>query len=434
MPQGETCDKRRPHYMLDPKYLRKYIEEIAEKLKRRGYQLDVEQIKRLEEQRKTLQVETQTLQNRGNQIAKSIGLVKSKNEDISVLSEQARSIKIQREIYEKQLKGVQQQLEAIYLTIPNIPHHTVPVGVDETDNQVIRQGSGIPVFDFLVKDHVDLGQADMDFEAAGKISGARFVVLHGKLARLQRALIQFMLAVHTQEHGYEELYVPYIVNSTSLRNTGQLPKFSDEQFALKGDQNFYLIPTAEVPVTNLARDVIFSPDALPKKYVTHTPCFRSESGSYGKDTRGMIRQHQFEKVELVRFVKPEDSFLALETITKEAEAILQKLKLPYRVVSLCTGDLGFSAAKTYDLEVWLPSQKTYREISSCSNFEDFQARRLQARWRNPKTDTIELIHTLNGSGLAVGRTLVAIMENYQNAEGKIRIPDVLQAYIQEDFI
>jgi len=446
----ESSEQRRPkiqvrrvyteftlmHSMLDPKYLRSHSEKIAAQLKSRGYLLDVEQIKHLEEQRKMLQIKTQSLQNESNQMAKCIGLAKGKHEDLSPLLEQAKDIKSQCEIYEKQLKENQQQLEAIYLTIPNIPHCTVPIGRDETDNQVIRQWGNIPIFDFVVKDHIALGEqnAAMDFEAAVKISGARFVVLHGKLARLQRALIQFMLAVHTQAHGYEELYVPYIVNSTSLTNTGQLPKFSNEQFALVGDQHFYLIPTAEVPVTNLARDVIFSADTLPKKYVTHTPCFRSEAGSYGKDTRGMIRQHQFEKVELVRFEKPEDSWLALETITNEAEVILQKLVLPYRVVALCTGDLGFSAAKTYDLEVWLPGQNAYREISSCSHFENFQARRLQARWRNPKTNAIEFIHTLNGSGLAVGRTLVAIMENYQNAAGKIRIPEVLKTYIQEDFI
>ena len=423
--------------MLDPKLLRSHIEEIAEKLKPRGYQLDIEQIKQLEEQRKALQMHTQELQSRSNQSAKAFGLAKAKGEAVAVISEEAKTIKGQREVCERQLRDVKEQLEAIYLTIPNLPHATVPVGKDETQNQTVRQWGEVPSFKFTPKDHVDLGQQSggMDFEAAGKISGARFVVLYGKLAKLQRALIQFMLDVHTKEHGYEELYVPYIVNSTSLIGTGQLPKFAEEQFALKGEQNFYLIPTAEVPVTNLARDVIFSADKLPKKYVTHTPCFRSEAGSYGKDTRGMIRQHQFEKVELIRFVKPEDSYSALEELTREAESILQKLKLPYRVVSLCTGDLGFTSAKTYDLEVWLPSQKTYREISSCSNFEAFQARRLQARWRNANNaNAIELIHTLNGSGLAVGRTLVAIMENYQDAEGKIRVPDALKAYIDEDII
>lgn len=423
--------------MLDPKLLRSHIEEIAVQLKPRGYQLDIAQIKQLEEQRKILQMKTQELQSQSNQSAKAIGLAKAKGEAVAVISEEAKNIKGQREVCERQLRDVKEQLEAIYLTIPNLPHATVTTGNDETENQPIRQWGEVPSFNFPPKDHVDLGQqsGDMDFESASKISGARFVVLYGKLAKLQRALTQFMLDVHTKEHGYEELYVPYIVNSTSLMCTGQLPKFADELFALKGEQNFYLIPTAEVPVSNLARDVIFSADKLPKKYVTHTPCFRSESGSYGKDTRGLIRQHQFEKVELIQFVKPEDSYSALEELTKEAESILQKLKLPYRVVSLCTGDLGFSAAKTYDLEVWIPSQNTYREISSCSNFEAFQARRLQARWRNSNNaNAIELIHTLNGSGLAVGRTLVAIMENYQDAEGKIRIPDALKAYINEDVI
>lgn len=423
--------------MLDPKLLRSHIEEIAERLKSRGYQLDIEQIKQLEEQRKALQIKTQELQSQSNQQARLIGLAKAKGEAIAVIPEAAKKIKVQRDVCEQQLKEIKAQLEALYLTIPNLPHATVPIGKDENQNQTVRQWGEIPSFDFLVKDHVDLGEQSkgMDFESAVKISGTRFVVLYGKLAKLQRALIQFMLDVHTKEHGYEELYVPYIVNSTSLLGTGQLPKFADEQFALKGVQDFYLIPTAEVPVTNLARDVIFSAEQLPKKYVTHTPCFRSEAGSYGKDTRGMIRQHQFEKVELIQFVKPENSYSALEELTSEAESILQKLKLPYRVVSLCTGDLGFCSAKTYDLEVWLPSQKTYREISSCSIFEAFQARRLHARWRNSdNANAIELIHTLNGSGLAVGRTLVAIMENYQNAEGKIRIPEVLKAYINEDTI
>jgi seryl-tRNA synthetase len=422
--------------MLDPKYLRSHIEEIAEKLKPRGYELDVEQIKKLEEQRKVLQIQTQELQKQSNQSAKSIAFAKAKGEILADLQEQAKNIKRPLEINESQLEEVQQQLIAIYLTIPNLPDNTVPLGKDESENQLIRQWGVLPTFDFTVKDHVDLGKqsAAMDFEVAGKISGARFVVLYGKLAKLQRALTQFMLQVHIEEHGYEELYVPYIVKNTSLLGTGQLPKFADDQFALKSEQNLYLIPTAEVPVTNLASDVIFNEADLPKKYVTHTPCFRSEAGSYGKDTRGMIRQHQFEKVELIRFVKQKDSLQALEELTGEAESILRKLNLPYRVVSLCSGDLGFSAAKTYDLEVWLPSQNAYREISSCSNFKDFQARRLKARWRNPKEKQPELIHTLNGSGLAVGRTLVAVMENYQTKEGRIRIPEVLKPYMNEEFI
>lgn len=422
--------------MLDSKLLRNNIDSTAKQLASRAYKLDVDLIKSLEVRRKELQTITEALQNESNKNAKAIGLAKASGESSPSLSENAKKIKSQRETSERQLKEIQQQLEAISLTIPNIPHVSVPLGNDETQNQTLHCWGEIPSFNFSPHDHVALGQKNglMNFESAVKISGTRFVVLHGKLAKLQRALIQLMLEVHTKKHHYEELYVPYIVNSESLLGTGQLPKFADEQFALKGEQNFYLIPTAEVPVTNLARDLIFSADELPKKYVTHTPCFRSEAGSYGKDTRGMIRQHQFEKVELIRFVKPKESYSALEELTKEAESILEILKLPYRTVTLCTGDLGFSAAKTYDLEVWLPSQNTYREISSCSNFEAFQARRLHARWRNPETNKTELIHTLNGSGLAVGRTLVAIMENYQTSDGKIRIPDALKEYIGEDFI
>ncbi len=423
--------------MLDSKYLRNHLQEIAKKLQTRGYVLDSERLQSLEAQRKLEQVSAQQLQAQRNQLAKAMGLAKAKGEEGTQFAEEAKRVKIECEQAEIQLKAIQQQLEALYLAIPNLPHASVPEGQNESQNQVIRQWGTPPSFDFTPKDHVDLGQQSrqLDFEMASKISGARFVVLYGQLAKLQRALTQFMLDVHVQTHHYQELYVPYIVNAKSLQGTGQLPKFAEEQFALRGEQNFYLIPTAEVPVTNLARDVIFSAQELPKKYVTHTPCFRSEAGSYGKDTRGMIRQHQFEKVELIRFVKPEESYSALEELTQEAESILQKLDLPYRVMSLCSGDLGFSAAKTYDLEVWLPSQQTYREISSCSNFEDFQARRLQARWRNPdKNNTIEFIHTLNGSGLAVGRTLVAIMENYQMADGRIRIPEALKSYMRQDFI
>lgn len=423
--------------MLDSKYLRNHLQEIAKKLQTRGYALDSERLQSLEAQRKLEQVSAQQLQAQRNQLAKAMGLAKAKGEEGTQFAEEAKRVKIECEQAEIHLKAIQQQLEALYLAIPNLPHASVPEGQNESQNQVIRQWGTPPSFDFTPKDHVDLGQQSrqLDFEMASKISGARFVVLYGQLAKLQRALIQFMLDVHVQAHHYQELYVPYIVNAKSLQGTGQLPKFAEEQFALRGEQNFYLIPTAEVPVTNLARDVIFSAQELPKKYVTHTPCFRSEAGSYGKDTRGMIRQHQFEKVELIRFVKPEESYSALEELTQEAESILQKLDLPYRVMSLCSGDLGFSAAKTYDLEVWLPSQQTYREISSCSNFEDFQARRLQARWRNPdKNNTIEFIHTLNGSGLAVGRTLVAIMENYQMADGRIRIPEALKSYMRQDFI
>ena len=424
--------------MLDPNYLRDdiQIEEIAKQLANRGYQLDTRLVSRLEARRKDLQSETEALQNTSNRSAKTIGLAKSKGASIAALLEEVAGLKKQRETCETQLKHILAELSAIYLTIPNLPHASVPIGHDESQNKAQRHWGKIPSFDFTVKDHVALGEANglMDFSSASKIAGSRFVVLIDKLAKLQRALIQFMLDVHTKEHAYQEVYVPYIVNRESLIGTGQLPNFSEELFSLKGEQGFYLIPTAEVSVSNLARDTIYAATDLPKKYVAHTPCFRSEAGSYGKDTRGMIRQHQFEKVELIRFVEPKNSYQALEELTQEAESILQKLELPYRVVSLCTGDLGFSSAKTYDLEVWLPSQNTYREISSCSNFESFQARRLAARRRNPETGKIELIHTINGSGLAVGRTLVALMENYQTKEGKIRIPEVLKDYIQDDFI
>ncbi|WP_342147838.1 serine--tRNA ligase [Rickettsiella endosymbiont of Aleochara curtula] len=424
--------------MLDPKYLRNdiQIEEIAKQLANRGYQLDTRLVSRLEARRKALQSETENLQNTSNRSAKAIGLAKSKGESITALLEEVAGIKKQREVCESQLKDILAELSAIYLTIPNLPHTSVPVGQDESQNKTQRHWGKVPNFDFAVKDHVALGEANglMDFASASKIAGSRFVVLYGRLARLQRALIQFMLEMHTKEHKYQEVYVPYVANTESLIGTGQLPSFAEDLFSIKGEHGFYLIPTAEVSVTNLARDTIYAAGDLPKKYVAHTPCFRSEAGSYGKDTRGMIRQHQFEKVELIRFVEPKNSYQALEELTQEAESILQKLELPYRVVSLCTGDLGFSSAKTYDLEVWLPSQNTYREISSCSNFESFQARRLAARWRNPETSKIELIHTINGSGLAVGRTLVALMENYQTKEGKIRIPEVLKDYIQDDFI
>lgn len=424
--------------MLDPKYLRNdiQIEEITKQLANRGYQLDTRLISRLEARRKALQSETETLRNTSNRSAKTIGLAKAKGESITTLLEEIAGLKKQRETCETQLKDILAELSAIYLTIPNLPHASVPVGLDESQNRTLRHWGKVPSFDFAVKDHVALGEANglMDFASATKIAGSRFVVLLDKLAKLQRALIQFMLDVHTKEHAYQEVYVPYIVNSESLIGTGQLPNFAEELFSLKGESGFYLIPTAEVSVTNLARNTIYAATDLPKKYVAYTPCFRSEAGSYGKDTRGMIRQHQFEKVELIRFDEPKNSYQALEELTQEAESILQKLELPYRVVSLCTGDLGFSSAKTYDLEVWVPSQNTYREISSCSNFESFQARRLAARWRNPETGKIELIHTINGSGLAVGRTLVALMENYQTKEGKIRIPEALKNYIQDDFI
>jgi seryl-tRNA synthetase len=332
---------------------------------------------------------------------------------------------------ETELEQLQRELEEIALGIPNVPHASVPDGKDERDNKEVRRWGEPRKFDFTPKDHVDVGAALelLDFDTAAKIAGARFVVMSGALARLHRALIQFMLDLHTREHGYTETYVPYLVNAESMRGTGQLPKFEADLFGVKGEQGYYLIPTAEVPVTNIVRDTIVEPGDMPRRYVCHTPCFRSEAGSYGKDTRGMIRQHQFEKVELVQIVRPADSYRALEELTGHAEQVLQRLELPYRVVALCAGDMGFAAAKTYDLEVWLPGQDRYREISSCSNFEDFQARRMQARWRNPETGKPELVHTLNGSALAVGRTLVAILENNQEADGHVRVPQALRPYL-----
>ncbi len=417
--------------MLDPKLLRTDIENTAQQLARRGYVLDVQSITRLEEQRKQIQVLTQQYQNERNTKSKAIGQAKARGGDTQPLMDEVASIATALKQAETDLERIQSDLTAITLGIPNIPHASVPDGKDERDNQEVRRWGEPRKLDFMPKDHVDLG-ADlglMDFELAAKISGARFVVLQGALAQLHRALIQFMLDLHTREHGYTETYVPYLVNADSMRGTGQFPKFEAEQFAVCGEQGFYLIPTAEVPVTNLARDTITEATRLPRKHVCHTPCFRSEAGSYGKDTRGMIRQHQFEKVELVQFVRPQDSYPALEELTGHAEKVLQLLGLPYRVMALCAGDIGFSAAKTYDLEVWLPGQQKYREISSCSNFEDFQARRMQARWRNPDTGKPELLHTLNGSGLAVGRTLVAILENYQEGDGSITVPTVLRAYL-----
>lgn len=416
--------------MLDPKYLRTEIQEAAKRLAPRGYKLAIETITSLESQRKVLQIKTQELQNQRNVRSKTIGQAKAKGEDVKALLKEVDELAKELDAVEKQFLTIQSQLRDIELSIPNLPHESVPLGKSEEDNKEIRRWGEPHQYSFTVKDHVDLGaDGKLDFAVAAKIAGARFVVIKGPLARLQRALTQFMLDVHTQEHGYEEIYVPYLVNRDSLFGTGQLPKFAEDQFAIKGEQEYYLIPTAEVPVTNYARDRIFEAKELPVKFVCHTPCFRSEAGSYGKDTRGMIRQHQFEKVELVRYARPDESYQVLEELTGHAETILQKLNLPYRVVALCTADLGFSAAKTYDLEVWLPSQNRYREISSCSNFEDFQARRLQARWRNPQTEKVELLHTLNGSGLAVGRTLVAIMENYQDEEGRIHVPEVLWDYM-----
>jgi seryl-tRNA synthetase len=417
--------------MLDPRLLRNDLDNTTRLLARRGYALDTSQFLALEEKRKALQVRTQELQAERNTRSKSIGRAKASGEDIAPLLKEVEGLGEQLKAADEQLGTVQDELNDILMGIPNIPHDSVPDGRDEEDNAEVRRW-GVPrTFDFEPKDHVDLGEAlgQLDFETAAKLTGSRFCTMQGPLARLHRSLIQFMLDTHSRDHGYTEVYVPYLVNSDSLRGTGQLPKFEEDLFAMRGESGFYLIPTAEVPVTNLARGEIIEDDAMPRCFVAHTPCFRSEAGSYGKDTRGMIRQHQFEKVELVQLVRPAESWEALEALTGHAETILQRLELPYRVVTLCTGDIGFSAAKTYDIEVWLPGQQKYREISSCSNFLDFQARRMQARWRNPGTGKPELLHTLNGSGLAIGRTLVAVMENYQQADGSITVPSVLQPYM-----
>ena len=417
--------------MLDPRLLRNELEETAKQLARRGLQLDVARISQLETERKAVQVEAEQLQSERNSRSKQIGKAKASGEDIQPLLAEVADLGDKLKAAQDKLGAIQSELQDIALGVPNIPHSSVPDGKSEDDNREERRWGEPPVFDFEPRDHVDIGAklGMMDFEAAAKLTGSRFVTLQGPLARLQRALAQFMLDTHTSEHGYTETYVPFMVNADSLRGTGQLPKFEEDLFKLSGELPYFLIPTAEVPVTNLVRDEIIDDAQMPKRWVAQTPCFRSEAGSYGKDTRGMIRQHQFEKVEMVQIVRPSESHQALEELTGHAENILKKLGLPYRLVTLCTGDLGFSSVKTYDLEVWLPAQNTYREISSCSNFEDFQARRLQARWRNPETGKPELVHTLNGSGLAVGRTLVAVMENYQQADGSIRIPEVLQPYM-----
>ncbi len=417
--------------MLDPRLLRNALEETAAQLKRRGFELDVDQLNKLEGRRKALQVRTQELQNERNTRSKSIGKAKAQGEDIAPLLAEVGKLGDELKAAEAELGELRQALETIALGIPNIPHDSTPDGVSEEDNVEIRRWGEPKSFDFEVKDHVDVGEGigGLDFETATKITGSRFAVMSGGIARMHRALIQFMLDTHTGEHGYTETYVPYMVNRESLRGTGQLPKFEEDLFKLEGEQAYYLIPTAEVPVTNIVRDTIIEADAMPRKFACHTPCFRSEAGSYGRDTRGMIRQHQFEKIEMVQIVKADESEQALEELTGHAETILQRLALPYRVVALCTGDIGFSSTKTYDLEVWLPAQNTYREISSCSNFGDFQARRLQARWRNPDTGKPELVHTINGSGLAVGRTLVAILENYQQADGSVVVPEVLRPYM-----
>jgi seryl-tRNA synthetase len=417
--------------MLDPKLLRSDLENVAVQLARRGFTLDTARLSELEVRRKELQMRTQELQSERNSKSKSIGKAKAAGDDIQPLLAEVAGLGDQLKAAEDELAALQGELNDILLGIPNIPHATVPDGKNEDDNREERRWGEPRSFDFEPRDHVDLGAANgwMDFDTAAKITGSRFVVLSGPMARLQRALTQFMLDTHTTEHGYTETYVPFMVNADSLRGTGQLPKFEEDLFKLGGESGYYLIPTAEVPVTNIVRDEIIEADAMPRRYVAHTPCFRSEAGSYGRDTRGMIRQHQFDKVELVQVVRAEDSEAALERLTGHAEAILQKLGLPYRVMTLCAGDMGFSAIKTYDLEVWLPGQGKYREISSCSNFGDFQGRRLQARWRNPATGKPELAHTLNGSGLAVGRTLVAVLENYQQADGSILIPEALRPYM-----
>lgn len=416
--------------MLDQKLLRTDPETVARNLARRGFVLDTQAYGRLEAQRKELQTRMEQLRNERNTRSKEIGKTKAQGQDAAPLLAQVADLGDKLKSAEQEFNALEAELTAFNLGLPNLLDESVPEGPDETGNQEVRRWGEPRKFDFKPRDHVDLGSnGRMDFENAAKLSGARFVVLHGALARLHRALTQFMLDLHTREHGYEETYVPYLVTAATLTGTGQLPKFEQDLFSLQGEQRFFLIPTAEVPLTNLARGEILDAASLPRRYVAHTPCFRAEAGAAGKDTRGMIRQHQFEKVELVQLVRPQDSPKAHEELTGHAEAVLQKLGLPYRVMSLCGGDIGFSAAKTYDLEVWLPSQSRYREISSCSNCTDFQARRMQARWRNPETGKPELLHTLNGSGVAVGRALIAVMENYQDQDGRIRIPEVLRPYM-----
>ncbi len=418
--------------MLDSKILRSDLETVVAKLKIKNFDFDVATFSQLEEQRKSLQVSTQNLQGERNSRSKAIGDAKAKGDDIQPLLDDVASLGDQLKTAEAELSELQARLDGLLLDVPNLPHDSVPAGNSEDDNIEILRWGEPPEFDFEPRDHIDLGEAlgGMDFERAAKLSGARFVTMTGALVTLHRALIQFMINQHILQHGYTETYTPYLVNEATLMGTGQLPKFKEDLFHIDSENhNLYLIPTAEVPVTNFVAESIVEAAQLPLKYVAHTPCFRSEAGSYGKDTRGMIRQHQFEKVELVQIVKPDDSMTALEELTGHAEKILQLLGLAYRKVILCGGDLGFASTKTYDLEVWLPGQNTYREISSCSCMTDFQARRMKARWRNPDTGKPELVHTLNGSGLAVGRTLIAIMENYQQADGSIKIPDVLQPYM-----
>ncbi|SFH77629.1 serine--tRNA ligase [Modicisalibacter xianhensis] len=417
--------------MLDPKLLRSDLEQVAQRLAKRGYTLDVTQFEALEGRRRDLQTETEQLQNERNTRSKAIGKAKAAGQDIEPLLAEVSDLGDRLDSAKTQLAEVASEMDALMASLPNLPHDSVPEGADESDNVELHRWGTPRAFDFEVKDHVDLGAklGYLDFEMAAKLTGSRFAVMRGPIARLHRALAQFMLDKQTLEHGYEECYVPYMVNRDSLMGTGQLPKFGEDLFRLEGDQEYYLIPTAEVPLTNFARDHIFEARELPVRLTAHTPCFRSEAGAYGKDTRGMIRQHQFDKVEMVQMVAPETSYDALEEMRGHAEAILQALGLPYRVVTLCTGDMGFGAAKTYDLEVWLPSQETYREISSVSNCEDFQARRMQARFRSPEQKKPQLVHTLNGSGLAVGRCLLAVLENYQNADGSISVPEALRPYM-----
>jgi seryl-tRNA synthetase len=418
--------------MLDIQQLRNDLDGVTKSLAARGFVFDAAAFQALEMERKTIQTRTQELQAKRNATSKQIGQAKSKGEDVSAIMAEVANLGDELKAAESNLEDIQGRMNEILFTIPNLPHETTPTGKSENDNVEVRRVGTPRSFDFEAKDHVDVGEGlgQLDFGTAAKISGARFSVMRGQLARLHRALAQFMLDVHTQEHGYTEVYVPYLVNADSMRGTGQLPKFEADLFAVQKNENekLYLIPTAEVPLTNMVRDEIVALESLPLKFVAHTPCFRSEAGSYGRDTRGMIRQHQFDKVELVQIAHPSQSYEVLEELTGQAEAILKKLELPYRVMALCSGDIGFSAAKTYDLEVWLPAQNAYREISSCSNFEAFQARRMQARYRNEKGKP-ELVHTVNGSGLAVGRTLVAILENCQNADGSVTVPSALRPYL-----
>ena len=419
--------------MLDSKLVRTQLHEVAERLAARGFVLDVARFEALEAQRKTLQTRTEQLQAERNSRSKSIGQAKQRGEDIAPLLAEVDQMGSDLEQGKRDLDSIQSELDNLLLNIPNLPHESVPVGEDEEGNVEVSRWGTPRSFDFTIQDHVALGEQHgwLDFETAAKLSGARFALLRGPIARMHRALAQFMINLHTGEHGYEEAYTPYLVQAPALQGTGQLPKFEEDLFKIsrEGEADLYLIPTAEVSLTNIVAGEILDPKQLPLKLVAHTPCFRSEAGASGRDTRGMIRQHQFDKVEMVQIVEPSKSFEALESLTANAERVLQLLELPYRKLALCTGDMGFGAVKTYDLEVWVPSQDKYREISSCSNCGDFQARRMQARYRNPETGKPELVHTLNGSGLAVGRTLVAVLENYQQADGSIRVPDVLKPYM-----